>query len=105
MANANVTYDAARFEIQDVELLIVFLEPDLHLTTTSDERLARHRALESSAAAAGFAGNVVAVWADRWGRTRFIAPPEQHAFFQVVSYAQLHAQANTTLSCARESAA
>ncbi len=43
-----------------------------------------------------FAGNnLVLVWQDPFGRTRFIAPPEQHPFFQVVGYDQLRAQINS----------
>jgi hypothetical protein len=56
-------------------------------------------ALQRSAQQAGLAGNVVAVWPDEFGRTRFIAPQQQHAFFQAVSYDQLRAQVNTTLAC------
>ena len=50
-------------------------------------------------AQAGLDGNIVVVWPDEFGRTRFLAPPEQHAFFQIVDYDQLRAQINGTLRC------
>ena len=37
------------------------------------------------------------LWEDPQGRTRFIAPPQQHPFFQVVNYGQLRAQVNGTI--------
>jgi hypothetical protein len=37
------------------------------------------------------------VWEDPQGRTRFIAPPQQHPFFQLVNYGQLRAQVNGTI--------
>ena len=42
------------------------------------------------------AGELAVVWEDAQGRTRFIAPPQQHPFFQVVNYGQLRAQVNGT---------
>lgn len=99
MEHGPCTYEAARFEIQDVELLVVFLEPELHVKTTPEQRLELYRALRESAAEKDFRGELVAVWADRWGRTRFIAAPQQHAFFRVVRYEQLHAQVSTAVTC------
>jgi hypothetical protein len=66
---------------------------------TSGEKRELHASLESCAAHAGLRGNVVAIWRDAAGRTRFLAPPEQHAFFQIVSYTQLEAQVNHSLEC------
>ena len=80
-------------------MVIVFLESGLDRHTTAQQRLARHRALEGCASRAGLAGDVVAVWQDCYGRTKFIAPPQQHAFFRVVNYDQLYAQVNCTLNC------
>ena len=54
--------------------------------------------LERSAQLAGLAGQLVAVWPDEIGRTRFLAPREIHAFFRLAGYDQLRAQINTTLS-------
>ncbi len=66
-------------------------------TGTLEQKRLRHAALQDCAVRAGLAGTVAVVWQDTQGRTRFLAPPEQHAFFQIVSYAQLRAQVNRTL--------
>jgi hypothetical protein len=57
-----------------------------------------YAALQASAASQGFEGDVAMVWEDPQGRTRFLAPPQQHPFFQVVSYDQLRVQANATIA-------
>lgn len=54
-------------------------------------------AIQTAAARAGFAGELAVVWEDPQGRTRFIAPPQQHPFFQLVNYGQLRAQINGTI--------
>jgi hypothetical protein len=84
-------FDTASMNIMDLQVVVVFL----------DQRPARELfgALERSAKQAGLAGQVVAVWPDEMGRTRFLAPPEMHAFFRVVGYDQLRAQINTRLLC------
>ena len=64
-----------------------------------EQKTARLSELQAAAARAGLAGQVVLVWQDAQGRTRFFAPREQHAFFQIVNYRQLLAQANRTLEC------
>lgn len=79
----------ARINILDVELTIVFADdagPDKHEVYT---------ALSLSAEK-----NIVVVWQDAFGRIRFIAPPEQHPFFQVVGYDQLRAQVNSQIELA-----
>jgi len=83
------TFEVAHLDILDVRVVVVFVafRPSAEL----------YGALQRSARQAGLAGNVVAVWPDEFGRTRFLAPQEQHAFFQAVSYDQLRAQINTTL--------
>jgi ABC-type glycerol-3-phosphate transport system substrate-binding protein len=81
--------DAARLEIGGVKVVVVFLEGP---ATASD-----YAALQQASAAAGFEGDVVAVWPDQYGRTRFFARPERHAFFQAVGYDQLRAQINARL--------
>jgi hypothetical protein len=85
------SFDTAHLNIMDLQVVVVFLS----------QRPARelYDALQSSAKQAGLAGEVVAVWPDEIGRTRFLAPPEMHAFFRVVGYDQLRAQINTTLQC------
>jgi hypothetical protein len=84
-----MTFQVALLDIGDVPLVVVFLDRP---ATAAD-----YAALEAAAAAAGFEGEIVAVWPDRHGRTRFLARPERHAFFQAVDHAQLRAQTNATL--------
>jgi len=85
------TFEVAHLNILDVRVVVVFaaIRPTAELYGT----------LQRSARKASLTGNVVAVWPDEFGRTRFLAPPEQHAFFQAVSYDQLRAQINATLDC------
>ena len=92
------TFPAAQFTIDDVEVVAVLLDSSFD-GRTAEQRLTLHAQLENSAVDAGLAGNVVAVWRDPEGRTRFLAPPEQHSFFQIVRYTQLLAQVNRTLEC------
>jgi hypothetical protein len=44
-------------------------------------------------------GDVVLVWRDQYGTMKFIAPPQQHPFFQIVKYEQLYAQVTGTIAC------
>jgi hypothetical protein len=83
--------EIARLNIHDVKVLIVFVE--------GAPTPAEYEMLQRAAAQADLEGSVVAVWPDQFGRTRFLAPPEQHAFFQVVDFDQLRAQVNGTLPC------
>jgi hypothetical protein len=84
------SFDIASLSIQDVKVVVVFVdgapEPPVYAE------------LQRAAAQAGLKGNIVVVWPDEFGRTRFLAPPEQHAFFQVVGYDQLRAQINGSLA-------
>lgn len=82
-----------------MDLVIVFLEANFHSNTTVQQRQKRYSVVRDCAAKAGLTGEVVAVWQDDFGRSRFIAPPEQHRFFQAVNYDQLYAQKNCTLNC------
>jgi hypothetical protein len=83
--------EVAHLSIHDVKVVLVFLDraPDAGV----------YAALERAASRAGLDGDVVAVWPDELGRTRFMARPERHAFFRAVSYDQLRAQINRTLQC------
>ncbi len=86
-------FPVACLNIQDVELVIVFVGH------ASRDKRDIYASLPGCAQRAGLNGNVVAVWQDEFGRTRFIAPPEQHPFFQVMGYDQLYAQVNSQLEC------
>jgi hypothetical protein len=92
------TYQVAHLNIQDVNVVIVFLDSTFD-SKTPDERRDLHRALAVAAAREGPAEDVVLVWKDPSGGTRFMAPPEQHPFFRIMQYDQLRAQVNRTLVC------
>jgi hypothetical protein len=74
----------------------VFLDSAFDNLSPTD-RADTYAALQASAANQGYQGDVVALWEDASGRTRFIALPQQHPFFQVMNYGQLRAQANGTI--------
>ena len=88
----------ARLNIQDVKVAIAFLDTAFDAQAPAARRQV-YESLRGLAARAGLAGDIVLVWQDGSGRTRFIAPPPQHPFFQIASYDQLHAQINGTLTC------
>jgi hypothetical protein len=83
------TIPVAYLSIRGATILVVFLDPAGRTDT--------YGALQAAAALQGFEGEVVVLWEDFRGRTRFIAPPQQHPFFQVVKYCQLRAQVNGTI--------
>jgi hypothetical protein len=76
----------ARLSIHGVELFVVFVD--------EVEPAARKRIYTELAPSR----NVAAVWRDQYGRTRFIAPPEQHPFLEIAGYDQLRAQTNGAVS-------
>jgi hypothetical protein len=82
------TIPIAYLNIRGATLLVAFPEADQGNA---------YAALQTAAARAGFAGELAVVWEDPQGRTRFIAPAQQHPFFQVVNYRQLRAQVNGTI--------
>lgn len=88
------SFPIAHLDIMDVELVIVFLDQE-----SARRASAIYADLEKSAARVGLNGDIVAVWQDEFGRSRFLAPPEQHAFFRIAGYDQLYAQVNGTLEC------
>ncbi|HEV8038649.1 MAG TPA: hypothetical protein VGP62_07285 [Bryobacteraceae bacterium] len=85
------SFETAHLNIMDLQVVVVFVSqcPPREL----------YDALERSAQQAGLTGELVAVWPDEMGRTRFLAPQQMHAFFRMVGYDQLRAQVNTTLQC------
>jgi hypothetical protein len=80
------SFPVARLNIQDIDLVIVFVDD------ARQPKQELYKALSHSTE-----NNLVLVWQDLFGRTRFIAPPEQHPFLQVVGYDQLRAQVNSSL--------
>jgi hypothetical protein len=83
------SWPVAALEVQDVKMVVVFVDARPAPEAFAD--------LERRAREAGLEGNLVAVWPDEFGRTRFLAPPPQHPFFQAVSYPQLRAQISGSL--------
>jgi len=88
MPKLNSTIPVAHLNIRGAALLVAFPDAD---------QPKDYAALQTAAARAEFSGEFAVVWEDPQGRTRFIAPPQQHPFFQVVNYAQLRAQVNGTI--------
>jgi hypothetical protein len=93
------TYPAARLNIRDVNVAVVFM-PGSFESAGAAEREREYRAVQRAVAADDAAAHVVLVWEDACGQTRFIAPIQQHPFFQLLSFSQLYAQVDRTLSCA-----
>jgi hypothetical protein len=85
----------AQLKIEEVPVVVVFLDTAFEANPRA-ERQRLYAALQAGAARAGLPGDVVAVWQDARKCTRFIAPPQQHPFFQVANYAQLRAQISGT---------
>ena len=75
---------------------MAFLESAFEIKSPED-RGETYATLQAAAARQGFTGEVVVLWEDAAGRTRFIAPPQQQPFFELMKYGQLRAQANGTL--------
>ena len=88
MPKLNSTIPVAYLNIRGAALLVAFPDAD---------QVKDYAALQIAAARAGFDGELAVVWEDSEGRTRFLAPPQQHPFFQLVNYGQLRAQVNGTL--------
>ena len=91
------TIPAAHLNIRGATLLVVFPDATFDALPPGD-RTKAYAALKSSAAKQGFQGEVAVLWEDPQGRTRFIAPPQQHPFFQLVNYGQLRAQVNGSIT-------
>lgn len=92
------SFQVAHLNIQNVNVIVIFLDTVFD-SKPSHVQHAVHLRLQAAASEAGLAGNVVPVWLDQFGRTKFIAPQQQHPFFQSVSHEQLYAQVNHTLTC------
>lgn len=92
------SFTIAHLNIQNVNVVIAFLNEAFD-RQPDNEKHRIHNALQLCARRANLAGNVVPVWMDASGNTKFIAPQNQHPFFRSVSYQQLLSQANKTLQC------
>ncbi len=91
------TFEVAHLNIQNVNLIIIFLNTAFD-SKRPEEQHGIHLQLQAAATSTGLAGNVVPVWRDSFGQTKFIAPPQQHPFFKTARYEQLALQINRTLT-------
>jgi hypothetical protein len=82
--------------IRGTAILVVFLDSGFE-GLPPGSRADTYAALQDAASQQGILADVAAVWEDHAGRTRFIAPAQQHPFFQVMNYSQLRAQVNGAL--------
>ena len=81
-----------------VNVVIVFLNESFD-HKPEQEKHQIQAALQVCARSANLEGNVVPVWLDAFGNTKFLAPQEQRPFFSSASYQELYSQANKTLTC------
>lgn len=91
-------FPIAHLNLRDVPVVIVFPPNSFDLKTAA-ERQRIQAAIRICAESAGMPGDVILVWQDQHGTMRFIAPPQQHPFFQIVKYEQLYAQVTGTIAC------
>ena len=92
------TFPIASLNFLDVNVVIVFAGQNLE-SAPQQELQDFYWKLQRAATDADLAGNIVLVWQDPSGRTKFVAPPPQHAFFRAIKYEQLRAQINGSLPC------
>ena len=96
MPKLNSTIPLAYLNIRGATVVVVFFESEFD-SRTPHERSATYTAIQAAASLQGFKGEVAVLWEDPQGRTRFLAPPQQRPFFEVMNYGQLRAQVNGTL--------
>jgi len=85
---AGLTFPVAHLEISDVAVTVVFAENGVE-----NERERVYAALLKTLGTT----DVVLLWQEPAGRTRFISPVEQRRFFEAMKYDQLLAQADGTV--------
>jgi len=91
------TLDAARFTIQEAEVLVAF--PDSGFDACPEpERHRTYKALQACAARDGFSGETALVWQDASGAKKFLCAPQQQPFFECLRYDQLAAQINGSVA-------
>jgi len=91
------TYRAALLDILDSQVLVVLADASMELREP-DERRALCDGLQQSLPPSAEGPVVALVWQDEAGRMKFLAPPRQERFFQVLRYDQLCAQADRTVT-------
>jgi hypothetical protein len=91
------TYRTARLTIHDVALVVVLAGPGFDIKTAA-ERQRVYLNVRESLRQSDPGADAALVWQDGESRTRFIVPPRQEPFFEIVRYDQLFAQADRTLT-------
>lgn len=91
------TFKIAHLREQGQNMIVVPLNAEFGRKSESEKDSAISE-LQLHARGAGLAGTVVPIWQDNSGRTSFIAPQQWHAFFRSLSYRQVVASLNKTLS-------
>jgi hypothetical protein len=96
LSKLNSTIPVAHLNIRGAAIVVALLDTAFD-SRTPQERGEVYAALQAAVVREGLRGEVAAVWEDPGGRTRFIAPPQQRPFFELVNYGQLRAQASGTI--------
>jgi hypothetical protein len=84
------TFEAACFEIQDVEVWVAFPGDEFDARAETDQRQV-YQALQAH-------GEFAVVWRDQCGGKKFLCAPQQQRFFECARFDQLAAQVNRTIS-------
>ena len=82
-------YPVAHLEISDVSVTVVFAGANVE---------GECEPLYAALLNALVPQEIVLLWQDSRGKTKFIAPVQQHRFFETIKYEQLLAQADRTVS-------
>ena len=90
------SFNAAHVREQGVDLIIVPVSSSFGHKPES-EQVEIIDAMQVAANSAGLAGTVVPVW-QIGSRTVFIAPPNWHPFFKSITWAEVLASVNKTIS-------
>lgn len=89
-------FQIAHLNISDAVIIAVFVDASFDADTAA-ERQRVYLALQERVWRTNPGADVVIVWQDFGGRTKFIAPVQQQRFFEVMKYDQLYAQADGTI--------
>lgn len=89
-------FQIAHLTISDTTAIVVFVDAGFDANTAAERRRV-YTALQEFLWRTNPAIDIVLVWQDSEGRTRFIAPVQQQRFFEIMKYDQLYAQADGSI--------
>ncbi len=89
------SFAAARFAIQDVEVLVVFTGAGFYTCPEVEQRRI-YALVQACASRDGFPGEVAMLWRDESGGKKFFCAPQQQPFFECVPYSRLAAHIDQT---------